>query len=136
MLVASDLALNFIVEGARRISLVQGTLISKSKHLWTYFKRDTWGPFHRAAKQIKLLTRKICLADLFAYQPNIHTNVCILAGSLFYIAQQKYLLSKIFWLKGQRRQLPYITHKHRFLLKTECQCQNEEDFSNIQISNL
>ena len=39
--------------------------------------------FHRAAKQRKMLTIKICLANFFSYQPNFHTNVCILAGSLF-----------------------------------------------------
>ena len=30
---------------------------------------------HRAAKQRKLLTRNICLADFFGYQPNLHVKL-------------------------------------------------------------
>ena len=30
-----------------------------------------WGQFHRAAKQRKLLTRNICLADFLGYRPNL-----------------------------------------------------------------
>ena len=44
------------------------------------------GQFHRAANQKKLLTRKICLADLLVTSQTFIQNVCILAGSLFYIA--------------------------------------------------
>ena len=42
----------------------------------------------------QLLTRKICLADFFGYQPNFHTNVCIFTGILLYIAEQYSLLSR------------------------------------------
>ena len=34
-----------------------------------------WGQFHRAAKQRKLLTRNICLADFLGYQPNLHVKL-------------------------------------------------------------
>ena len=33
------------------------------------------GQFHRAAKQRKLLTRNICLADFLGYQPNLHVKL-------------------------------------------------------------
>ena len=46
----------------------------------------TWAQFRRAAQQIKLLTSKIC--QMFIQ------NVYILAGSMFYIAQQNSLLSR------------------------------------------
>ena len=36
---------------------------------------NTWGQFHRAAKQRKLLTRNICLADFLGYQPNLHVKL-------------------------------------------------------------
>ena len=39
----------------------------------------TRAQFHRAAKQRKLLTRKICLADFLGYQPNFHTK-CMQCG--------------------------------------------------------
>ena len=36
---------------------------------------STRGQFHRAAKQRKLLTRNICLADFLGYQPNLHVKL-------------------------------------------------------------
>ena len=35
----------------------------------------TRGQFYRAAKQRKLLTRNICLADFLGYQPNLHVKL-------------------------------------------------------------
>ena len=43
------------------------------KYLKVYLYR-TMGQFHGAAYQMKLLTRQICLADFFGYQPNFHTK--------------------------------------------------------------
>ena len=34
----------------------------------------TWGQFHRAAKQKKVLTRRFDLADFIGYHPNFHTK--------------------------------------------------------------
>ena len=42
---------------------------------WNYKWQLTWGQFHRAAKQRKLLTRNICLADFLGYQPNLHVKL-------------------------------------------------------------
>ena len=36
---------------------------------------ETRGQFHRAAKQRKLLTRNIYLADFLGYQPNLHVKL-------------------------------------------------------------
>ena len=36
---------------------------------------NTRGQFHRAAKQRKLLTRNICLADFLGYQPNLNVKL-------------------------------------------------------------
>ena len=38
-------------------------------------ERNNRGQFHRAAKQRKLLTRNICLADFLGYQPNLHVKL-------------------------------------------------------------
>ena len=38
-------------------------------------RAETRGQFHRAAKQRKLLTRNICLADFLGYQPNLHVKL-------------------------------------------------------------
>ena len=40
----------------------------------------TRGQFHRAAKQRKLLTRNICLADFLGYQPNLHVKLLMYFG--------------------------------------------------------
>ena len=46
---------------------------------WTVSSAMEWntyrGQFHRAAKQRKLLTRNICLADFLGYQPNLHVKL-------------------------------------------------------------
>ena len=121
------------------------------------------GQFRRANQQIKFLTRKLCLAGFFGYQPNCHTtcmhfgrqsvlyclakifaqrislvtsqtviqHVCILAGSLFYIAQQKYLPSGFlqlpaklsynmyaFWLQSVLYCLAKIFAQQNFLLSS------------------
>ena len=40
-----------------------------------YVNYQSWGQFHRAAKQRKLLTRNICLADFLGYQSNLHVKL-------------------------------------------------------------
>ena len=56
-----------------------------------------WGQFHRAAKQGEKNAYQKNLLRQFLWLPaNFSCN--ILVGSLFYIAEQKYLLSKILCL--------------------------------------
>ena len=49
--------------------------ILKYKHRYWALEREIRGQFHRAAKQRKLLTRNICLADFLGYQPNLHVKL-------------------------------------------------------------
>ena len=60
--------------------------------LLRWWIRLSLAKLHRsAAQQIKLLTRKICLADFFGYQPNFHTK-CMHCRWLSVL----YCLAKIF----------------------------------------
>ena len=49
-----------------------------SRDFIRYVVLNIWGQFHRAAKQRKLLTRNICLADFLGYQPNFHVKLMYL----------------------------------------------------------
>ena len=66
--------------GGLRISSIRSKCKIQISRLGPYYSK-THSPIkegvhlHRAAKQRKLLTRNICLADFFGYQPNLHVKL-------------------------------------------------------------
>ena len=69
----------------------------------------TWANFTELLSRKKLLTRNICLAGFVGYHASLRTKWVYFAGSLFYIAQPKYLLSKIFLYK------PWLSTEHHHI---------------------
>ena len=83
------------------------------------FNLPIWGQFHRAAWQIKLLTRQICLiVDFFGYQLIFHTkcmHFCIFA----FLLSKRFCKAKVSAKQHFAENLPetiYITQQFSWLL--------------------